>query len=317
MTGLAQHEATFTIARPGAAIGRQEPLPLAIRRMSVDLLTRSIADLRLDGGTNFDDGIHGARKKMKRLRGLIRLVRDRVGYRTYREENVVLRDTARTIAPMRDTWVLVETVRNLRLAYADLLDPSLFSTTEAWLQRRYQNQKTHIRGTTVGNAIITLATARRRFASFPIEGPVADDFDSIADGVERVYRRGLRGFRRSTESGSVEDLHEWRKRVKYLKYQMDALTPLQPVLIGSQAVELDDLGERLGHDHDLAVLVRTVVDNPDACPDDRERWLLMALAYERRSRLQSDAFRSGAALYGEKPKAFVTRLGAYWDAARH
>lgn len=305
-----------SLTLPGPSLAPDEPLPLGMRRMTVDLLGRAIRDLRAEGDRSFDKGIHGARKKMKRLRGLVRLVRDTIGYRSYREENVVLRNTARSIAGMRDAWVLVETLRGLRLSYGDLLDERAFSASETWLVRRHEERRKVVTGAVVMGAIVNLGTAKARYAAFPIEEAIANDFGSIAEGVKRVYRRGRRGFDASVETRHVEDLHEWRKRVKYLRYQMEALAPVQPALIGSLAGELDGLGEQLGADHDLAVLADTIMDHPDACPDERERWLLIALIHERRADLQARALRRGTALYTEAPEAFVDRIEAYWQAGR-
>jgi CHAD domain-containing protein len=145
---------------------------------------------------------------------------------------------------------------------------------------------------------------------------VHDDFGAIAPGVHRVYKRGFRGHQRGIETRSVEDLHEWRKRVKYLRFQMESLAPMQPNLIGALAKELDVLGELLGDDHDLAVLAETILEHPESCRDGRELWMLVALIHERRANLQAQAFRTGAAAYAEPPDSFVDRIGAYWESGR-
>jgi CHAD domain-containing protein len=300
--------------RPTRSIVAGESLPLELQRIGVNLLGRAISDLR-PTAQPFDKGIHSARKKMKRLRGMLRLVRDEVGYRTYREENVVLRDTARSLSAIRDARVVVETLRRLRDDYADLIQPETFATPEAWLLERHRHRRQAITQSVVTNAICNLGTARRRFAASAIEETVRDDYAAIAGGIERVYRRGYRGLRRAADTKSVEDLHEWRKRVKYLRYQMETLKPLHPKLIGATAESLDELGEQLGDDHDLAILAEIVIAHPESCRDERERWMLIALIHERRAGLQAQALRHGTALYNEKPQAFVERIGAYWGAA--
>ncbi|NIS31707.1 MAG: CHAD domain-containing protein, partial [Actinobacteria bacterium] len=77
---------------------------------AVGLLAGARADLRPATEQHFDGGIHDARKKLKRLRALLRLVRDDIGDSAYHNENVVLRDTARTLAGMRDAGVLRTTL---------------------------------------------------------------------------------------------------------------------------------------------------------------------------------------------------------------
>jgi CHAD domain-containing protein len=315
-TEIVQRDPASTLARPGRDIVPDEPLPQAMHRISLGLLSRAIADLRPDKDRSFDAGVHSARKKMKRLRGMLRLVRDDLGYRVYREENVLLRDTARTLSAVRDAWVLVATLRSLRRNYADLLDNETFATPEAWLLDRHVERHRMVTGPIVTNAICNLGAARARYAEFSIEEAISNDYAALAKGIERVYRRGHRGLERAAATRNVEDLHEWRKRVKYLRYQMEALTPMYPILIGSTARSLDELAELLGDDHDLAVLAETILEHPESCRDERERWMLIALIHERRTRMQAQALGLGTALYVEKPAAFVDRIGAYWEAGR-
>lgn len=318
MIDLGQRDTTLVIElRESSAIsfGVREPLPHAMRRITVGLLGRALSDLQPGNGQSFDAGVHQARKKMKRVRGLIRLVRDEVGYSTYRAENVVLRDTARTIGGVRDAWVLLDIMRGLRERSRDLIGTEAFAATEHWLVRSYDEQRTAVTEQVRMNAVVNLAAARSRFGSFPFEAATRDDFAAIAPGLERVYRRGRRARRKSASTGSVEDLHEWRKRVKYLRYQMEALEPLQPRFIGPLARDLDDLGEFLGHDHDLANLGDVVREEPAACRDEHQRLLLVSLITERRELLQALAHHRGATLYAEKPSEFVDRIGSHWEAA--
>ena len=315
-TQVAQTPEVAPLARRGRNIVPDQPLPQAVHEISLRLLSRAIADLRPADDASFDKGVHSARKRMKRLRAMLRLVRDDVGYRAYREENVVLRDTARTLSPVRDSWVLVETLRALRGTYADLLDEETFLTPDAWLLARREERVRLVTSGVVTNAICSLGTARSRFANYPIEQVIGDDYGAIAGGIGRVYRRGYRGLSTAATTRTIEDFHEWRKRVKYLRYQMEALTPLYPTLIAPIADGLDELGDVLGFDHDLAVLGQTVLEHPESCRDDRERWMLVALIHERRASLQARALNLGTALYVEKPESFVDRIGAYWEVGR-
>ena len=76
-----------------------ERIPGAIQRIAsgqFDRMTHRLNDPDVDP----DEAIHTARKAMKRLRGLLRLVRDEVGQSAYRNENAVLRDTSRRLAPV-------------------------------------------------------------------------------------------------------------------------------------------------------------------------------------------------------------------------
>jgi len=303
-------------ALPKLSTAPDRPLPAEVRRVSLGLLERAVSDLRSAPPDQFDEGVHSARKKMKRLRGMLRLVRDEVGYRTYREENVVLRDTARSLSAIRDSYVSVLTLRSLWQRYSDMLYPEAFAYPEAWLLERHEVRRSSVTEPVVSNAITNLNTARRRFWNYPIDEIVRDDYQAIASGIHRVYKRGYRGLVRAAETRDVADLHEWRKRVKYLRFQMEALTPLYPHLLRATAKSLDELGELLGDDHDHAVLADTILAHPESCSHERERWMLIALIHEQRASLQERALKHGTALYSEKPAAFVARIGSYWEAGR-
>lgn len=303
----------YTITRVGPEVIPEEPLPLSLQRISVALLNGILDDLHGENGTT---RVHEARKGMKRLRGIIRLIRDQVGHEAYRNTNVVLRDTARLLSGARDAEVLVITLDAISERYGPYLRDGTFGATRHVLEQRAAAAADRIDAPLMAEAITAIATTRNILAHYPMADVVADDYEAIAPGIARVYRRGKRGFRRSLESHDDHDLHEWRKRVKYLRYQMEALAPLQPALIGSQAHELDELGELLGIDHDLAVLSDLVITDPEAVTSTSERWLLVALIHQRRAELQGQAARLGTALYTEKTKSFVGRIGGYWEAGR-
>ena len=78
------------------------------------------------------------------------------------------------------------------------------------------------------------------------------------------------------------------------------------------AEELDQLGELLGQDHDLAVLRTTVLAE---FPRAGATATLMALENrigEVRSRMQARARPLAERIYLERPREFSRRLGGYW-----
>ena len=304
-----------------------ETLPQAMQHILVGQLEH-MTDILADPAGDRDEAVHKARKAMKRARGMLRLVRDEVGYAAYRNENVVLRDVARLLAPVRDTFVTVRTVDRLRADYRGVLAKGAFATTREYLEDRHDAaQATILEDRALMTHVqVTLRTARARLAAWDaastVPPPTAlaaagvpDGFDCFRRGLRRVYRRGRLGMERAYREDTEEAFHEWRKRVKYLRYQMEALQPLWPEMIGAQVARLDRLGEALGEEHDLAVLARIVRETDGATADERERTLLLALTHRTRRELQWEARRLGVSLYAEKPSDFVRRIGAYWESA--
>ena len=156
------------------------------------------------------------------------------------------------------------------------------------------------------SAVTILEEARRRVSDWPLE---RDSFDAIEKGLEKAYRRGRRDYRAATEEPTVEALHEWRKRVKELWYHHTLLRSLWPPVIEVAGQEAHALSDRLGDDHDLAVLAAWVEQNAEGTPTG-----LFEAVDRRRAELQAEAFELGARVYAEKPKAFVERMRRLWTA---
>lgn len=310
------------------ALRLDEPLPNSLQQMALGQYRRIFVALD-PGKKNRDVGVHDARKGMKRIRALMRMVRDEVGYPAYRSENAVLRDTARHLAPMRDSHVALLTLEGLKHNYRHTLAPDAFATTRSFLNSRCESARqavledlalmTHVR-VTLGAACARLTAWEAASDGLPANPLAArgvrNDFEAIEFGIRRVYRRGRRGLLQAYDEGTTEAFHEWRKRVKYLRYQMEALQPIWPEMIGAHARSLDRLGELLGDEHDLALLFDIVRDNDAATADERERTLLLALIYRTRLELHWSARPLGTSLFAEEPDQFVARLRAYYAAAR-
>ena len=116
------------------------------------------------------------------------------------------------------------------------------------------------------------------------------------------------------QAPSAENFHQWRKRARYLRFQLETLTGMWPEVIQGVAAAIDDLGETLGADHDLAELARLVTH--DGTIGKRKRELVTALIAQRRLDLQNQARTKGMRVYAEPTDRFVERLGVYWEAWR-
>ncbi len=311
------------VPKVGFALGGREHLSESLRRITVEEVERAARGL-VSG--QIDIALHEARKSMKRVRAVLRLIRSEIGDDAYRWENGVLRDAARSIAPIRDGIVMVNTVDRIRDRYDGQISEGSFLEFRAALVGRAERLRRRVIDdeAIVPGVIRTLRSARVRYSAWPVESddpmvlygrkPIRHSFSSIAPGLGRTYGRGQSEMRRALASPTAENFHSWRKRAKYLRHQAEILHPLWPETIAGMARSLDQLSEWLGDDHDLAVLLRLVADIPDLCPDSRERSFLAALAQHRRAELQMAAASLGSRIYAEKPSQFVARFVAYWKA---
>jgi CYTH domain-containing protein/CHAD domain-containing protein len=283
-----------------------------IRRVATERLDLALAEL--DGIAEADPAaveasVHSVRKLCKSLRGLARLVRPALG-KEFDRFNKAVRGAANELSSIRDAHAVLGTFDDLDQVRAehDLRDVRLAQATMAE-QATLSIQAGDPR---IVTARKLLAKARRRVDRWH----VADGFDAMGEGMARTYARGRRARRAALAETSDVAIHEWRKAEKNLWYQMRLLAPTAPSMIGPLIDRLDDLAEALGDDHDLAVLIGRLESDPDRFGGETATSQVIELARDQQRDLRARAFRLGATVYAESPKAFVRRLNRYWDNAR-
>ncbi len=289
---------------PGFVLGPDEALADGITRVAGEQIDDITRRLRAADGVSAKD-VHESRKSLKRLRALSRLLRPALGADGYRRENGALRDSARHLAGARDAEVMVATLAALVADRGEQREPDEeFETLRAHLlaERERASEHLHADAGPARSAAADLDPVRQRIASW-----VASDagFDAIEPGLRRMYREGRERYRTARRDPTAEHLHEWRKRVKDLRYCAELLAPVAPDRLTGVAERADQLGEALGDEHDLTVLEAFADAHPDLFATPAERKRLRKLARRRRAELRRDALRQGRALYARRPRRFT------------
>ncbi len=291
-----------------------ETFKIGLPRIAREQLSQALANLT-DPAENWDEMVHDTRKRCKKLRAVVRLVRDEMGEAIYKRENIAFRDAGRELAPLRDSYVMVKTVERLRTHYETALAEDAFTAAHSALKAQYEEAYStiHPESEAVETAVSYLKDARRRITTWPIQH---QEFTAVAPSLKRVYKRGYKGLARAADDPVSPNFHEWRKRVKYLWYHMRLLRYAWDDLLDELADEIHDLSDYLGDDHDLAILRDTLLAQSDLAGSTTSRQALLALISRRRKTLEESAFTLGRRIYAEKPKRFVGRIGTYWDVWR-
>jgi CHAD domain-containing protein len=262
-----------------------------------------------------DEAVHEVRKCGKKLRALLRLVRPAIGNRNYQCENTAFRDAARPLTEVRDAKVLIETLDKLVKHFADQVRGQPFTTIRKQLMVHHREVRKHVLDDKQAFAAVTTAV-REALERLNDWADIPDQWSAIGNGVQQVYKQARRAFKEVTSEATVTTLHEWRKQVKYLRYQLEILRTLWPEEIEPLAGQTAHLGELLGDDHDLAVLRQTLTDDPARFGDEKALEMLFALIDRRRKELQEEGMQLGSQLFQDSPKAFVRRLHSYWTEWR-
>ncbi len=254
-----------------------------------------------DGGA---EAVHEARKALKRLRALLRVTRPALDKQGYRRENVTFRDAGRALSDARDAQVLVETLDSLTERFADELPPGACTRLREALQAGAERAQAS-GPTSYDDVRDVLSSARVRVSTWPV--PAQDGRASLAEGFERIYRRGRRAFRHAKHDPVPENLHELRKRAKDLWHASQLLETICPGRFRQLAKEAHRLSDLLGDDHDLSVLLGYAREHP-AHLRRGELELLEAMIVLRAQSLRRQALDCAAGLYRRKPKRMLRRL---------
>lgn len=260
---------------------------------------------------NRHETIHELRKTFKKLRAIFRFIRDEIGEEAYQAENTFYRDLGRQISELRDSTAIIEALVQIKDGYADGVTDKVFEMPLQSLKaRRKKLTDKYVRDE---QRLVKLEDAIRN----KIEGEKGrklefDTFGDISSGIERVYKRGRKAFEKARQTKDTRDLHEWRKRVKYLRYQHDILSVVWPRIIDARATELDRLGGFLGTDHDLSVLQEQIEQAIVKFSNETEQGLTSALISWQRQQLQKEALLLGANFYQETPEDFAEKIRVWW-----
>ena len=288
------------------------PVQLEIRRVTRERLGQAV-DL-LDGLRDADPdeierAVHDVRKRCKEVRATARLVRSALGD-DFDRFNASVRSAAEELAPIRDAHAVLATFEDLRASTGRTDDGALDLVGDA--QRAVAERVTVSVSPTdprIERARALLADGRKQAKRWR----VPDGYLTLIDGLDTSYRRGRSALRHVVADPTDDGVHEWRKAVKQLWYQIRLLEMSAPSVLEPLSSTLDGLAEALGDDHDLTVLIERIREDPVRWGGKASVKQAKRLARAQQDDLRRRAFRLAATVYAEQPGAFSRRLRAYWE----
>ncbi|MFB3786378.1 MAG: CHAD domain-containing protein [bacterium] len=290
-----------------------EPFATGIRRAAreeIDLILLNLTGFCSDRPA----AVHEARKSGKKIRAILRLARESLGRKRYRRENLFFRNMGRQLAPVRDSAAWVEAFDKITRRFSLSLEEKTWSRLRDELLRHHQDiTRRLIENSPLLESLASrIRAAQDRISEWPAAG---EGYTAISTGVRDVYRQGRGELWKVRHEPTVEHLHEFRKQVKYLWYQMRLLRNAWPSALDELSNSLHTLSILLGDDHDLAELGCFLMRQTEwlTPPDSR---FLQDLIISLRAELQAEAVSLARRIYAEKPLSFTRRILAYWKISR-
>ncbi len=249
---------------------------------------------------SFSEAVHRARVCCKRIRAILLLVRPALD-RIYDVENDSFRIAARMLSELRDSNATIEAVHRLGARYRDKDTQQLvdrlcrYFVNQSELKCDPEEMRWAIEAFSSG---VNSAVARIPSWSAATHGYSK----AVKMGLLDTYFKGRKACKIANSDPSDDNLHEWRKWVKALMYQVKFLQPSKGRRFHRDATQLGELAEVLGHANDLIGLRESVASLPNQHWKNRELDRFLAALHLERARLHSRALTLGRILYVKKPK---------------
>lgn len=236
--------------------------------------------------------VHQVRRRIKRLRALLRLLRKPLGRKARAELNGRLRVLARRLALLRET-----DVHPLSLA-------TLFGNQSgAELRQLSAALRAHCLALRASiedpEALLELTAAELTGLTEAIPpascwGPVGER--RLLEAFFAAYLKACQALVRARRSGSADDFHYWRRRVKDHQYQLALLRRVLPDAAAARRREVEALAELLGQVNDYDELDAVLAElDPDAAGPALTR--ARALLVTELARLRHRALAAGRRLF--------------------
>jgi CHAD domain-containing protein len=243
------------------------------------------------------EALHDFRKAVRRARALVSLLRPALGPTATHGLVGELRSAFQATGVLRDADILIATLSTV------VSDDAVRPVFERALEQEQSRDGSR--------AAEALAAGNRILRPLPdvlrVTLPQAFSMDDLARGLARSCRRVRSTLARAATTGSNVDFHEWRKRVKELRYQIELLASSGSAELKRREKALAALAEELGKVTDLIVLKAALAEREKsgAIPEAPALAKAIQAAIAARSRELTER---GRGFFTESPGVFARQV---------
>jgi CHAD domain-containing protein len=294
--------------KPDVCLHTDEPLGAGVLRVAeelIDSVTDSFEHLKQNDG----EYVHNVRTTIKRLRALLRLIRPAAGETFFSRENARLRKAGQRLAVARDTEVARETLKTLPVSS----EPEKKAVAAALAGLESKTPPAPDVGGALAAISEDLKQTKRNLRRLKLVGR---EWEVVGTGLEEVYRQSRKRMNAALQDGGVDAFHKWRIRVKNLFYELEMLEPVWPKRIDRMTARLSKLQDKIGLDHDLAVLRALLRKTPETFGGTESVERVIDCLDGKSQKLRHAAEPLGDKIFAKKPRRFARKLGRHWRTRR-
>ena len=287
-----------------------QPIDDEVRRVADKQLTLALEHLGAIGNLKKDAAVHEARRHVKKVRALIRLVGPALGT-SYRKSNKALRRVNRLLSPIADGEAVLDTLTRLEKRSTAELSTAVGALRDALMARRAAIDRRAKADRVLRSCTSALKAARARVRGWRLRHR---GHRAVTGGLRQTVRAARRGMARAIAHPTADNYHAWRRRVKDHWFQLRLLEPRCGGELVAHQRMLEALDGHLGEYHNCVLLQSVLAKETSLGRLDTARLLRELRRYQ--AELRADASRVAADIYGERPRHFVRRVEHAWRSSR-
>lgn len=287
-----------------------EPISKEVKRIVRKQLELATAELTGSGGPEGNEAIHEARRRVKKIRAVLRLVQPVLRTAAHGTDRR-LRKINRLLAPVADGHGIVQALDQLGAKYHDALPEQTVATLRAGLiehgartERKFKTDRVRQRVTEA------LHLERTRVDKWQL---TKTGFRAIAHGLHNSYRRARKAMALAMAHPTAENYHLWRRRVKELWFHVRLLDGRCGRKMAAYMRRLDALDGCLGEYHNFALLRSIIAADTFVARVETAHRLRIVERYQ--ADLRHTARLLGRRIYAEPPDRFLRRVRGLWLVA--
>jgi len=279
-----------------------------VRRIVLRQLDLAASELVSVGDPESDEAVHDARRRVKKIRAIIRLIRP-VLDKPFRSDPE-LRRVSKMLAPVADGKGVIDTLNELLHRYRKQLPRKTAAAIRSDLiAREKQIDRKAAEDGVLQEAKKTLRQERERVKNWKLS---EDGFRAIAPGLKDSVRRARSGMVTAWLHPTAGNHHSWRRYVKNHWFHVRLLQGRCNGGLQPYQHQLEALDGVLGEYHNLVLLHEVLVSDSTLSRREVARCLRIVERYQKALRRNAQVL--GMRIYDEKPRRFVRRVKRLWDA---
>jgi CHAD domain-containing protein len=284
-----------------------ETLSDGLFRIIAEEIDSAVKTLQQSKASARDTAIHEARKSIKKIRAVIDLAKPALG-QNYKKQRSQFRDIGRNLSELRDLAALEELAAALSKKFKD---KSSLAVLRGFSELKAAAAQDLDKATVIAKAVEDLLEIR-----LAKKWRLENSFNAIAPSLKETYRAGRKVFRQLGEDSHSEAFHNLRKHAKAHLYHLRLFRESWDDAVQEREARFDELQERLGDEHNLALLSAWIQKRPIRFGGEASLIVFQRKASAYQQKLRAEALALAAPLYAEKPRTALARLQSIWEAGQ-